>query len=344
MAKSTTLDRTIRKRVRCLSAEQKPDTLTTSTPVQNLCPQKCTPVTQIAMDLITGLPKSQGYDTILTILTIVDHGCSRGAIFLPCLTTITGPQIAQLYYCHVYPWFGLPQKLISDRDLRFTSHFGKALAKELGITWNLSMAYHPQTDGLTEQKNQWVEQYLCLVTTNQDDWSTMLPLTTLVHNNAKNGTISFAPNDILIGREPPATPVQGEGTGNPLVEQRVTQLRQQRILATQALNNTAEKARPMEAKWSIGQKVWLEAKNLALPYGTVKLAPRCHGPFKITKVLSPVMYQLELPFQWTIHPVFHASLLTLYVETSEHGENYSQPPPDLIDNDEQYKVETIHNH
>ena len=56
------------------------------------------------------------------------------------------------------------------------------------------------------------------------------------------------------------------------------------------LNNVAEKARPMEPKWSIGQKVWLEVKNLALLYGTVKLAPRWHGPFKITKVLSPVMY------------------------------------------------------
>ncbi len=44
--------------------------------------------TQIAMDLITGVPKSWGYDAILTI---VDHGCSRGAIFLPCNTTITGP-------------------------------------------------------------------------------------------------------------------------------------------------------------------------------------------------------------------------------------------------------------
>jgi len=127
----------------------------------------------------------------------------------------------------VYPWFGLPQKLISDRDPRFTSHFRKALAKELGITWNLSMAYHPQMDGLTERKNQWVEQYLCLVTTNQADWSTMLPLATLVHNNAKNGTTGFVPNDLLIGREPPATPTQGEGTENPLVEQRVTQLRQQ---------------------------------------------------------------------------------------------------------------------
>ena len=190
----------------------------------------------------------------------------------------------------MYPWFGLPQKLISDQDPRFTSHFRKALAKELGITWNLLMAYHPQTDGLMEQKNQWVEQYLQLVTTNQDDWSTMLPLAMLVHNNARNGTTGFVPNNLLIGREPPAMPAQGEGTENPLAEQRVTQLRQRRILTTWALNNTAEKARPTEDKWSVGQKVWLEAKNLALPYRTVKLAPRCHRPFKITKVLSPVMY------------------------------------------------------
>jgi len=53
---------------------------------------------------------------------------------------------------------------------------------------------------------------------------------------------------------------------------------------------------------------------------------------------------LELPFQWLIHLVFHASLLTLYIKTIEHGENFSHPPPNLIDNDEQYKVETIQSH
>ena len=69
------------------------------------------PFTQIAMDLITGLPKSRGFDSMLTI---VDRRCSQGAIFLPCHTTITGPQIAQLYYQHVYPWYGLPSQIISD--------------------------------------------------------------------------------------------------------------------------------------------------------------------------------------------------------------------------------------
>ena len=65
----------------------------------------------VAMDLITGLPPCKGIDAILTI---VDQGCSRAAVFLPCSTTITGPQIAHLYLDNVYRWFGLPAKAITD--------------------------------------------------------------------------------------------------------------------------------------------------------------------------------------------------------------------------------------
>jgi hypothetical protein len=78
------------------------------------------PFSHTAMDLITGLPKSEGHNAILTI---VNHGCSRVAIFLPCFTTITGAGIAQLYLEHLFRWFRLPQKIISDRDPHFTSHF-----------------------------------------------------------------------------------------------------------------------------------------------------------------------------------------------------------------------------
>ena len=79
-------------------------------------------------------------------------------------------------------------------------------------------------------------------------------------------------------------------------------------------------------------------------YGSVKLAPRHHGPFPIAQVISPVTYKLTLPHQWTIHPVFHALLLTPYSKTKEHGENYSWPPPDLMGDAEQYEVEAIRSH
>jgi hypothetical protein len=297
----------------CATCQQNKNlTHVTKTPLYKITvPENAPPFTQIALDLITGLPKSQGFDAILTI---VDHGCSRGAIFLPCNATITGPQIAQLYYKHVYPWFGLPNKVISNRDPRFTSHFRCALAKELGITWNMSTAHHPQTDGLTEQKNQWVGQYLRLVAGNNKEWSNILPLVTLVHNNLANSTTRLTPNQLLIGREPPATLAQGEGTNNPLAEQRVRQLGERRTMVTQALNKAAQSEPLDPPHFTKGQKVWLDARGLALPYGSIKLAPRRHGPFEIEEVRSPVVYQLRLPPQWTIHPVFHSSLLTPYVE------------------------------
>lgn len=78
------------------------------------------------MDLITGLPLIKGKDAILTI---IDQGCSCAAIFLAYDTSIIGPGIAQLYRDHVFRWFSLPNKVISDQDPRFTSHFGKALTK-----------------------------------------------------------------------------------------------------------------------------------------------------------------------------------------------------------------------
>jgi hypothetical protein len=69
------------------------------------------PFQRVTMDLITGLPPIDGKDAILTI---VDQGCSRAAIFLPCNTTITGPGVAKLYHDYMFRWFGLPNKIISN--------------------------------------------------------------------------------------------------------------------------------------------------------------------------------------------------------------------------------------
>jgi hypothetical protein len=98
------------------------------------------------------------------------------------------------------------------------------------------------------------------------------------------------------------------------------------------------------AQYNEEEQVWLEAKHLTLPYQTAKLAPKRHGPFTILKQISPVAYKLELPPVWTIHPVFHASLLTPYKETAEHGTNYQRPPPEMIDDAEEYEVEQVISH
>ena len=304
-------------------------------------PPSAQPFEVVAMDLITQLPDSHGYDAILTI---VDHGCTRAALFLPCTTNVTGEGITKLYLDNVYRWFGIPSKIISDRDPRFTSHFSTSLCQRLGINRNISTAYHPQTDGLSERKNQWIEQYLRFVTSaSQDDWSDWLAIATAVHNNYSNATTRITPIEALLGYSPritmelpyPPTIVQ-------LVDDRTRKATEKRKQAKEALNEVAQATPP--DSYQIGDKVWLEAKHLALPYQMPKLAPKCHGPFTIIKRVSPVAYQLQLPTAWTIHDVFHTSLLTPYRETIEHGANYMRPPPDLIEDAEKYEVKAIVNH
>jgi hypothetical protein len=57
--------------------------------------------------------------------------------------------------------------------------------------------------------------------------------------------------------------------------------------------------------------------------------------------MSAINYRLELPTQWSIHPVFHIDLLTPYRETIMHGPNFTRPTPDIIDGEEEYSVEKI---
>jgi len=57
--------------------------------------------------------------------------------------------------------------------------------------------------------------------------------------------------------------------------------------------------------------------------------------------VGPTIYHLELPTQWKIHNTFHGSLLLPYYETEEHGRNFPEPTPDLIEGQPEWEVEDI---
>ena len=71
------------------------------------------------------------------------------------------------------------------------------------------------------------------------------------------------------------------------------------------------------------------------------VTPKCYGPFKVLWA-SPTNCKLQLPPQMKIHPVFHNSLLKPYIETSAHGPNFAQPPPEIVGGEEgHYEIEKI---
>jgi hypothetical protein len=117
-------------------------------PLHPITPEaNATPFSTIAMDLITKLPPSFGYNSILTIM---NHDCSKAVLLFPCKETIGMEDLTILYFNKVFPHYGIPKKIISDQDPRLTSQLTKEICQEADINQNISTLYHPQTDGQSE--------------------------------------------------------------------------------------------------------------------------------------------------------------------------------------------------
>ncbi|GKE69264.1 putative reverse transcriptase domain-containing protein [Tanacetum coccineum] len=69
-------------------------------------------------------------------------------------------KLRRQYLKEVVSRHGVPVSIISDGDSKFTSHFWKSLNKALGTQLDMSMAYHPQTDGQSERTIQTLEDML----------------------------------------------------------------------------------------------------------------------------------------------------------------------------------------
>jgi hypothetical protein len=132
------------------------------------------------MDLVNGLPWSDGYNAILVVtcrLTKMRH-------LIHCRDTTTAELLVELFLEHVFRLHGPPRSIISDRGTQFVAKFWKALCERLDIQARLSTPYHPQTDGQTERLNVVIEQHLrCIVSYLQDNWNSWLPLSEFAANN-----------------------------------------------------------------------------------------------------------------------------------------------------------------
>jgi hypothetical protein len=277
------------------------------------------------MDFITKLPKSHTYDTILTITDTF----SKASIFIPCNETIDAINTALLYATHVLPHFGLPSRIISDRDPRFTTTFSMELCHLLQVHQNISTAYHPQTDRQSERTNQRLEQYLCIfIDYHQNNWDKWLPLAQYTLNAWPHAVTKKTPFDLIMGHTPRVHQINRSHTLSPTLDQHLAHIIDARKEATEALKQAQNITTPTRFNpYCVGDRVWLEGKNLSTTHPTAKLAPRRYGPFLVTAVISHTTYRLKLPPTWKIHNVFHASLLTPYRETITNGVKYQEPPP-----------------
>ena len=159
---------------------------------------------QVSVDLVTNLPPTRGFDSILTI---VDQGLTKAVFFLPTNKTATLADIAELYHNAVYPNYGIPDAVISDRGPQFVSSFTRDLYSKSGIEMKATTAYRPQSNGEAERVNQEIGTYLRMYCAEKpDDWSLFLADAQFAHNSRIHSTHGQTPFYLLHGYEPTAYP------------------------------------------------------------------------------------------------------------------------------------------
>nr|GEV69639.1 hypothetical protein [Tanacetum cinerariifolium]GEW68482.1 hypothetical protein [Tanacetum cinerariifolium] len=154
--------------------------------------------------------------------------------------------------------------MVSDRDVKFLSHFWLTLWRKLGTKLKFSTSSHPKTDGQTEVTNRTLGSLLhALITTNLKQWEELLPRAEFAYNRAPNKTTGISSFKVVYGFNP-STPLD------------------------LAILDTISKFSK-------------EASDLAMKIQTIHqqrrsiLSPRSDDPFKVLEKVNDNVYKIDLP-------------------------------------------------
>ncbi|GAA5826735.1 hypothetical protein JCM11251_002873 [Rhodosporidiobolus azoricus] len=257
--------------------------------------------------------------------------------------------------------FGLPERLVSNRDKLFTSRFWRALHERVGVALQMSTAFHPETDGRSKRTNKTVIQMLRQqVSRQQKDWVRFLPSTEYGINAAVNKSTGYTPFDLVFGYTPtllplPLSPPSSLPAVKALLEERKSKVSEARNALAAAKVRQAEQAnrrRGADPEFKVGDLVMVDSADRRARYKTrggdvwaAKLFPRWDGPYPVEVAFPDTStYRLSLPPSDRAHPTFHSSKLKRYIpnDASLHA-NREQPRPEPIDveGEKEFKVEAI---
>lgn len=309
----------------------------------------------ISIDFIGPLPLTKnGFNFILVVIDKL----SKMAHYIPCHQSISGEQVGKLLFKYVVRYHGLPEVIISDRDVRFTSALWNEMWSLLGTKLNKSTAFHPETDGQTERQNRTLEEYLrSYVNIEQNDWDEHLICAEIAYNNSIHASTNETPYYLNSGQHPNLALLSSNAFNNAsnasvkeLLEQMHSRIEHAKQCLQQAQDRQSQYVNEhrSDVRFKVGDMVMLSTSNLKSLDQVPKLLSKWLGPYPVKRVISPVAYELDLPSDLSIHPSFHVSKLKKFNKNDDklfpnrEGELITRPPPEAqINGDDAYEVEKI---
>jgi hypothetical protein len=246
---------------------------------------------------------------------------TKFAHFFTIATNFSAAQVVELFFREIFRLHGLPKTIVSDRDSWFMSTFWQELFWLVGMALTPSTNYHPQTNGQTGIVNKWVEGYLRnYVAGQQKAWVRWLHLGEYCYNTTQHMSIGMSPFKALYSYDPFSfVDISFRDSRVPMVQDWIQQnqdiLRELKDHLQRAQNQQkvqADKHR-VDQNFEVGDLVYLRLQ----PYkqasikrsGAEKLQPHFFGPYRVSRRIGFVAYELEIPQGSRIHNIFHVSCL-----------------------------------
>jgi hypothetical protein len=319
----------------------------------------------LGVDMIVDLPESDehGYNAIVVFMCHL----SKMVRIVPTRTTLDAKGFAELFFREIFPHYGMPLEIVSDRGTQWNNEFFKALCDTLGIKLKMSTAYHPQTNGLVERMNEVIATALRhYVASDQRDWPLYLPFIEFALNDMYRESIqstAFRMNRICLPRNPFAAiapVVQGGieldselaawmGISRLESGQRTALEAHERFgwarrcvhMAKDRMKERYDKGTLADHLYQVGQLVWLDVKNVSIRHPSLrqKLLPKFLGPIEILEIIGRSAVKLDLPESLKVHPTISVSLIKPF-----RARTGAAIPPVVINGELEWELEAIVDH
>ena len=270
----------------------------------------------LTIDFITDLPKSRNCTNIMVITDRLSKD-----VFIFGTSSMAAQSCAEVFIDRYYRYFGFPKFLTSDRGSDWLSHFWTTFCKLTKIKQNPTTAYHPQYNA-SERANQEIYKYLRVFTCySQDNWMELLPLAQLALNSRPSSAIGglspfFLRNGYHLDPLSEPTTDQTSSSRHPgKIESRkyVQRLRDAQDFAQAAMASAqqrsesyANNSRRQPEKFKVGDRVWLDLRNVNTPQLSKKLA-WLHAKYDFISIPNPLTVELNVPEN--IHKHFHVEIV-----------------------------------
>ncbi|POM78410.1 Putative retroelement [Phytophthora palmivora] len=276
------------------------------------------PWVDIAMDFVTGLPVSGGYDAVCVVVCRL----SKRARYLPTRKTVTAEEVARSFFDNVI--HGVPRSIVSDRDPKFLSKFWQALMATLHAELRMTVSHRAQADGQSGRQIRTLEDVLrCTVSHYGDDWSEWLMSIEYAHASLINTSTGKTPMEVDTGRKP-VPRLRATSDVCIFLEDRqaaIEYAKDQLAKAQEGQKRFYDRNRT-NTTFNITDFVYVRANLLNKDFGTPdyditkgptknKFLPRWVGPFPIAKRIGTNSYKLVLPQTLRSHDVFNVDQLKL---------------------------------